>query len=258
MDVERELRPFRNLIYAVALFTTCAVAILIAPANESPYMHTFFDAGIVVVSSVVAMLLWDMGWRADDNLTRLSPWHRHMRLFELIVLPALEVSEMPSTQRDLPGCATGHVASRSAFAADRVVRGIRVAQSTRVRATRAGNRSADRVVLLLIFDPIPPYGADLFGVTAFAGAGALPVVVRGVFYWRLRGRTPGTGDRIARGARRCQQRRHVVLGIACRSCCDAGACRQICERPLFPFHGHAEGLDRHCAQDAGGARPHPR
>jgi hypothetical protein len=57
MDVERELRPFRNLVYAVAPFTVCAVAILVAPANESPYMHTFFDAGIVVVSCVVSFVM---------------------------------------------------------------------------------------------------------------------------------------------------------------------------------------------------------
>ncbi len=64
MDVERELRPFRNLVYAVALFTVCAVGILVAPADEAPFLHTFFDAGIVAVSGVVALLLWDMGWRS--------------------------------------------------------------------------------------------------------------------------------------------------------------------------------------------------
>src|SRR6187397_1731084 len=66
MDDERELRPFRNLIYAVALFTAC----------------------------VVAMLLWDMGWRADDHLTRLIAVAIGINAaFELIhVLPALEVS----------------------------------------------------------------------------------------------------------------------------------------------------------------------
>src|SRR4051812_23454156 len=94
MDVERELRPFRNLIYAGALFIACAAAILVAPADESPYMHTFFDAGMIVVSSVVAMLLWDVGWRADNNLTRLIAIAVGINaLFELIhVLPALEVS----------------------------------------------------------------------------------------------------------------------------------------------------------------------
>ena len=66
MDVERELRPFRNLIYAGALFTACAVAILVTPSHEAPSMHTFFDAGIVVVSGVLALLLWDLGWRTND------------------------------------------------------------------------------------------------------------------------------------------------------------------------------------------------
>ena len=41
-------------------------------------MHTFFDAGIVVVSGVLALLLWDLGWRTNDALTRLlADGHRH-------------------------------------------------------------------------------------------------------------------------------------------------------------------------------------
>ena len=67
MEVERELRPVRNLVYAVALFVVCTIAILMTPVIEAPYMHTFFDAGIGVVSGVIAVLLWDMSGRTDDG-----------------------------------------------------------------------------------------------------------------------------------------------------------------------------------------------
>ena len=160
MDVERELRPFRNLIYAVALFTACAVAILIAPANESPYMHTFFDAGIVVVSSVVAMLLWDVGWRADDNLARLIAVAIGINaVFELIhVLPALEVSRDAVDAARLAGlmrpvtwppaahvlpiglCAAYALRNQPGYARPALTIGLLILG----------------VVLLLIFDPIPP------------------------------------------------------------------------------------------------------
>jgi len=192
MDDERELRPFRNLIYAVALFTACAVAILIAPANESPYMHTFFDAGIVVVSSVVAMLLWDMGWRADDHLTRLIAVAIGINAaFELIhVLPALEVSRDAVDAARLAGllrpvtwppaahllpiglCAAYALRKQHAYARPALAIGLLILGT----------------VLLLIFDPIPPYTAPTwFGITrpSLALVPVLSLLV-GVFYWHLR------------------------------------------------------------------------
>ena len=51
MNFGRELQPVRNLVYAFVLFGLCALAILATPAQESPYMHTFFDSGIVVATN---------------------------------------------------------------------------------------------------------------------------------------------------------------------------------------------------------------
>jgi hypothetical protein len=56
MDFGRELHPVRNLVYGFGLFALCACAILVTPAREAPSMHTFFDAGNVVVSGVFALL----------------------------------------------------------------------------------------------------------------------------------------------------------------------------------------------------------
>jgi len=193
MDVERELRPFRNLIYAGALFTACAVAILIAPANESPYLHTFFDAGIVVVSSVVAMLLWDMGWRADDHLTRLIAVAIGINaLFELIhVLPALEFSRDAVDAARLSGLLrpvtwppAAHVLPIGLCAAYALRK-----QPGYARPALGTGLLILGVVLLLVFDPIPPYTAPTwFGVTrpSLALVPFLSLLV-GIFYWRLRG-----------------------------------------------------------------------
>ncbi len=193
MDVERELRPFRNLIYTVALLTACAVAILIAPADESPYMHTFFDAGIVVVSSVVAMLLWDVGWRADDNLARLIAVAIGINaVFELIhVLPALEVSRdavdaarLAGLMRPVTWPPAAHVLPIGLCAAYALRKQPRYA-----RAALAIGLLILGAVLLLIYDPIPPYTAPTwFGITrpSLALVPFLSLLV-GIFYWHLRG-----------------------------------------------------------------------
>ena len=153
MDVERELRPFRNLVYAAALFIACAVAILVAPANESPYMHTFFDAGIVVVSAVVALLLWDLGLRTDDFLTRLIAVAIGMNaVFELVhVLPALEVSRNAVDAARLAGLLRPVTWPPAAFI---LPIGLCAAYVLRrrgaIRATCAGNRTPDHRVRIAL------------------------------------------------------------------------------------------------------------
>jgi signal transduction histidine kinase/ActR/RegA family two-component response regulator len=192
MDVERELRPFRNLMYAGALFTACAAAIVMAPASESPYLHTFFDAGIVVVSSVVAMLLWDVGWRADHNLTRLIAVAIGINaVFELIhVLPALEVSRNAVDAASLAGLLrpvtwppAAHVLPVGLCAAC-VLR----KQPAYAQSALAIGLLVFGTAVLVIFDPIPPYTAPTwFGITrpSLALVPLLSLAV-GAFYWRLR------------------------------------------------------------------------
>ncbi|HEU5134430.1 MAG TPA: ATP-binding protein [Steroidobacteraceae bacterium] len=192
MDLERELRPFRNLVYALALFTFCAVAILVAPADESPYMHTFFDAGIFVVSGVVAVLLWDMGWRTDDDLTRLIAVAIGLNaMFELIhVLPALEVSRDAVDAARLAGLVRPVTWPPAAFL---LPIGLCAAYALRKRSSYAQPALAIGLlilgaVLLWIFDPIPPYTAPTwFGVTrpSLSLVPFLSLLV-GVLYWRVR------------------------------------------------------------------------
>jgi signal transduction histidine kinase/ActR/RegA family two-component response regulator len=192
MDVERELRPFRNLVYAVALFAACAVAILVAPADESPFVHTFFDAGIVVVSAVVALLLWDLGARTDDGLTRLLAVAIGITaVFELIhVLPALEISRDAVDAARLAGLLRPVTWPPAAFV---LPIGLCAAYALRKRGTKVMTALAIGLLvlgaaLLWIFDPIPPYTAPTwFGITR-PSLILVPVLsfFVGLFYWRVR------------------------------------------------------------------------
>ena len=193
MDVERELRPFRNLVYAVALFTMCAVAILVAPADEAPFLHTFFDAGIVVVSGVLALLLWDMGSRADDRLTRLLAVAIGVSAaFELIhVLPALEISRDAVDAARIAGLVRPVTWPPAAFM---LPIGVGAAYVLRKRSAKVLPAFAIGLTifgagLLWIFDPIPPYTeATWLGITrpSLVPVPFLSLFV-GVMYWRVRG-----------------------------------------------------------------------
>jgi signal transduction histidine kinase len=193
MDVEHGLRPFRNLAYAVVLFAVCAAAILVAPADESPYMHTFFDAGIVAVSGVLALLLWDMGWRADDALTRLVAVAIGINaVFELVhVLPALEVSRDAVDAAQLAGLLRPVTWPPAAFV---LPVGLSAAYLLRHRGAYALTTLATGLLilgatLLWIFDPIPPYTEPSWlGITR-PSLVLVPILslIAGVFYWRVRG-----------------------------------------------------------------------
>src|SRR6187401_728757 len=118
MGLERELQPVRNLVYAFALLALCSAAIIATPTKESPYLHTFFDSGMVVVSGVLALLLWDMGWRADDALTRLLAVAvgvtAAFELFHILTAlefsrDAIEAARLPKLLRPVTWPPTAHV-----------------------------------------------------------------------------------------------------------------------------------------------------
>jgi len=193
MEVERELRPFRNLVYAIALFTLCAVAILVARADEDPLLHVFFDAGIVVVSGVLALLLWDMGSRADDRLSRLLAVALGITAaFELFhVLPALDFSRDAIDAAKIAGLLRPVTWPPAAFL---LPVGVGAAyllrkQSTNVLPAFAIGLLLFGVGLLLIFDRFPPYSdATWLGITR-PSLVLLPFLSLfvGVIYWRIRG-----------------------------------------------------------------------
>ena len=167
------------------------------PRTSRPYMHTFFDAGIVVVSSVVAMLLWDMGWRADDNLTRLHRRRdRHQRGVRAHPRASRAGSSrgMPSTPRDLPDCCGRSPGRRRRICCRSVcARHTRCASSPRSTAG-AGDRAADpwrRSARDLRSHP-SVHGADWFGITrpSLALVPLLSLLVRRLLLASARHRTP--------------------------------------------------------------------
>jgi len=192
MNFERELQPVRNLVYAFALFAMCAAAIVATPARESPYMHTFFDAGMVVVSAVLTLLLWDLGWRTDDPLTRLLAVAIGVTAaFELFhILTALEFSRdavdaarLPRLLRPVTWPPTAHVLPIGLVAAYALRK-----QGTKALPVLVVGLSVIGLAMLFFFDSIPPYTAPTwFGVTR-PSLVAVPFLCLfvGVFFWRVR------------------------------------------------------------------------
>jgi len=193
MDFARELRPVRNLVYGFALFALCGLAILVTPARESPSMHTFFDAGIVVISGVLALLLWDLGWRTNDALTRLLAVAIGITAaFELFhILTALEFSRdaseimsLPRLLRPVTWPPAAHLLPISLGAAY----ALRKWNTNTLPALGVGLTFVG-VGMLFFFDSIPPYTAPTwFGITrpSLLLVPFLALAV-GIAYWRVRG-----------------------------------------------------------------------
>src|SRR6187402_2611863 len=192
MGFERELQPVRNLVYAFALLALCAAAILATPANESPYMHTFFDSGMVVVSGVLTLLLWDIGWRTSDSLTRLLAVAigvtAAFELFHILTAlefsrDAIEAARLPKLLRPVTWPPTAHVLPIG-LAAALLLRnsGAKGLPILLVGLTVLG------VGMLFYFDKIPPYSSPTwFGITrpSLVSVPFLGLVV-GILYWRVR------------------------------------------------------------------------
>ena len=192
MGLERELQPVRNLVYAFALLALCSAAIIATPTKESPYLHTFFDSGMVVVSGVLALLLWDMGWRADDALTRLLAVAvgvtAAFELFHILTAlefsrDAIEAARLPKLLRPVTWPPTAHVMPVGLIAALLMRNwGQKALPILLIGLSLMG------VGMLFFFDSIPPYTPPTWlGVTrpSLVSVPFLGLVVSGL-YWRVR------------------------------------------------------------------------
>jgi signal transduction histidine kinase/ActR/RegA family two-component response regulator len=63
VDVSDELRPGRDFIVAFAVCVLAAVAIFSSPGPGFPVLHTILNTGIALVTVLLALLFWDLGWR---------------------------------------------------------------------------------------------------------------------------------------------------------------------------------------------------
>jgi signal transduction histidine kinase/ActR/RegA family two-component response regulator len=192
MGFERELQPVRNLVYAFALLILCAAAILATPTNESPYMHTFFDSGMVVVSGVLTLLLWDIGWRTNDPLTRLLAVTigvtAAFELFHILTAlefsrDAIEAARLPKLLRPVTWPPAAHVMPIGLVVALALRSwGAKGMPVLLIGLTTLG------VGLLFYFDAVPPYTPPTwFGITrpSLVSVPFLCFLV-GILYWRVR------------------------------------------------------------------------
>jgi len=192
MGFERELQPVRNLVYAFALLALCTAAILGTPVPESPFMHTFLDSGLVVVSGVLALLLWDIGWRTDDALTRLLAVTvvvtAAFELFHILTSlefsrDAIEAARLPKLLRPVTWPPTAHVMPIGLCAA-LLMRG----WGKKALPILLVGLSILGVGMLFLFDSIPPYSPPTWlGITrpSLASVPFLSLIT-GVLYWRVR------------------------------------------------------------------------
>ena len=47
-----------------------AATIFSAPGADFPVLHTILNTGIALVTVVLSLLFWDLGWRTGDPLVR--------------------------------------------------------------------------------------------------------------------------------------------------------------------------------------------
>ena len=89
MDVERELRPFRNLVYAIALFTTCAVAIPFALSGGLGLVASVTD--FAVYTTFIAVNLSVLALRRSEPGAR-RPFRIPITLAGVPVTPVLALA----------------------------------------------------------------------------------------------------------------------------------------------------------------------
>jgi len=70
LDDEVELKPGRDFIIALVLSVMAGAAIFSAPGPTFPVLHTILNTALALVTGVVSLLFWDLGWRNRDNLVR--------------------------------------------------------------------------------------------------------------------------------------------------------------------------------------------
>jgi signal transduction histidine kinase/CheY-like chemotaxis protein len=65
-----ELRPGRDIVITIGICALAATAIFSAPVSGFPVLHTILNTGIALVTVVLSLLFWDLGWRTGNALVR--------------------------------------------------------------------------------------------------------------------------------------------------------------------------------------------
>jgi signal transduction histidine kinase/ActR/RegA family two-component response regulator len=65
-----ELKPGRDLSITLAICACAAVAIFSTPTTTFPVLHTILNTGIALVTVLLSLLFWDLGWRTGGTLVK--------------------------------------------------------------------------------------------------------------------------------------------------------------------------------------------
>jgi signal transduction histidine kinase/ActR/RegA family two-component response regulator len=72
MDINRALNPGRDMFAVLVLLLWAMAAVLLSSGTTFPALHSILDTAVFLLSAVLAFLLWDMGRRTEERLTRLQ------------------------------------------------------------------------------------------------------------------------------------------------------------------------------------------
>ena len=94
MQEQGELKPGRDLGLTLAICAIAAIAIFTTPAPTFPILHTILNTGIALVTVVLSLLFWDLGWRSGASLVTFTAiLYAVVGVLEVLhVLAALEPS----------------------------------------------------------------------------------------------------------------------------------------------------------------------
>ena len=101
-DESRGPRPGRDLIAALVCVSAAIAGVIASGARDFPTLHTILDTGALVLSGVLALMMWDLGWRTGQRLARLKAvCFAVVAVLELLhVLTALQfTAEDPGVRR---------------------------------------------------------------------------------------------------------------------------------------------------------------
>jgi signal transduction histidine kinase/ActR/RegA family two-component response regulator len=72
MDIKRALNPGRDMFAVLVLLLWAMAAVMLSAGTSFPALHSILDTAVFLLSAVLAFLLWDMGRRTGQRLTRLQ------------------------------------------------------------------------------------------------------------------------------------------------------------------------------------------
>ncbi|HTU66516.1 MAG TPA: ATP-binding protein [Steroidobacteraceae bacterium] len=193
MHVTDELKPGRDFIIALAVCALAGAAIFSAPGPGFPVLHTILNTGIALVTVLLALLFWDLGWRTGTPQVQfLTILFGVAGVLEILhVLAALEpASALPSLNQVMRGLRSGTWAP-PAYLLPLGVTALLLLEPTARTSKLAFGVVACAVAagLFALFQALPRYSAPVvFGIIrpslAFVPLLWIPAAV---LWWRRRG-----------------------------------------------------------------------